>query len=266
MAISLKHAFASAKGDPADATLVRPSNWNAEHVITFAANILFGKGVGAGTAEEIPCTAFARSILASADLAALLAAIGLGGFSAGDIKPTLKTVADTGWVMCDDGTIGNALSAASNRANADTWPLYSVLYASVSDTYAAVSGGRTTAAADYALNKTIALTKMLGRALAAAGAGSGLTVRALGNVAGAESNVVTIAQGNIPSYTLPHNLRWIINGTFNTFSPAAGGTPYAAAVNLGGPADGTITSGGSGTPITIPTVTPTSFVNFMLRL
>ena len=30
--MSIKHAFKSAKADGADATLVRPSNWNAEHV------------------------------------------------------------------------------------------------------------------------------------------------------------------------------------------------------------------------------------------
>ena len=30
--MSIKHAFVSAKADEADTTLVRPSNWNAEHV------------------------------------------------------------------------------------------------------------------------------------------------------------------------------------------------------------------------------------------
>ena len=30
--MSIKHAFESAKADGVDATLVRPSNWNAEHV------------------------------------------------------------------------------------------------------------------------------------------------------------------------------------------------------------------------------------------
>lgn len=31
--MSIKHAFVSPKGDGADATLVRPSNWNADHVV-----------------------------------------------------------------------------------------------------------------------------------------------------------------------------------------------------------------------------------------
>jgi hypothetical protein len=32
----VKHAFTSAKSDGADATLVRPSDWNAGHVIPYA--------------------------------------------------------------------------------------------------------------------------------------------------------------------------------------------------------------------------------------
>lgn len=31
--MSIKHAFVSARPDAADATKVRPSNWNANHVI-----------------------------------------------------------------------------------------------------------------------------------------------------------------------------------------------------------------------------------------
>lgn len=54
MAISLKHAFQSAKADGADASLVRPSNWNAEHTLTLAASRLLGRATAsAGAAEEI---------------------------------------------------------------------------------------------------------------------------------------------------------------------------------------------------------------------
>lgn len=34
----VKHAFTSAKSDGADATLVRPSDWNAGHVTPYAAS------------------------------------------------------------------------------------------------------------------------------------------------------------------------------------------------------------------------------------
>lgn len=48
MAASVTHAFVSAKADGADASLVRPSNWNAGHVVTGVA--LTGK-------QCVPCAA-----------------------------------------------------------------------------------------------------------------------------------------------------------------------------------------------------------------
>jgi len=54
MTVSLKHAFASAKADGADSTLVQPSNWNAEHSLQLATNKLLGRvTAGTGAAEEI---------------------------------------------------------------------------------------------------------------------------------------------------------------------------------------------------------------------
>jgi len=54
MAVSLKHAFSSAKTDGADATLVQPSNWNAEHTLQLATNRLLGRTTaGTGVVEEI---------------------------------------------------------------------------------------------------------------------------------------------------------------------------------------------------------------------
>lgn len=42
MAVSNKHAFTSAIPDGTDATLVRPSNWNAEHVLQLTGPALIG--------------------------------------------------------------------------------------------------------------------------------------------------------------------------------------------------------------------------------
>lgn len=54
MAISLKHAFTSGKSDGADASLVQPSNWNAEHTLTLGTGRLLGRTTaGTGAAEEI---------------------------------------------------------------------------------------------------------------------------------------------------------------------------------------------------------------------
>lgn len=54
MAISLKHAFTSAKSDGGDTSLVRPSNWNAEHNLTCATAVVLGRTTaGTGAVEEL---------------------------------------------------------------------------------------------------------------------------------------------------------------------------------------------------------------------
>lgn len=54
MAVSLKHAFTSPKSDGADNTLVRPSNWNAEHQLTLDQDRVLGRvSTGNGAAEEL---------------------------------------------------------------------------------------------------------------------------------------------------------------------------------------------------------------------
>lgn len=54
MTISLKHAFNNPKSDGGDASVVRPSNWNAEHVLTLdAGNVLGRVSSGNGPAEEL---------------------------------------------------------------------------------------------------------------------------------------------------------------------------------------------------------------------
>lgn len=93
----------------------------------------------------------------------------------------------TGWIDCDDGTIGNANSGASNRANSDTEDLYTVLWNNCSDTACPVSGGRgASAAIDYAANKTLRLPLNRGRALKGAP-----TLTDVGLTNGAETVVMT---------------------------------------------------------------------------
>ena len=54
MTFSLKHAFQSAKADGADTSVVRPSDWNAEHTLSMATDRLLGRtSAGAGAVEEI---------------------------------------------------------------------------------------------------------------------------------------------------------------------------------------------------------------------
>lgn len=55
MALSITHPFTSAKADGTDATLVQPSNWNANHTITMAAGTILGRDTsGSGAAQELP--------------------------------------------------------------------------------------------------------------------------------------------------------------------------------------------------------------------
>ncbi len=154
----------------------------------------------AGEANTSAIAALASEVAALASQLAAAASAAASGFTTGDAKITIKTVADTGFVMMDDGTIGNASSGATTRANADTASLYALLWNNVADAYAAVSTGRgANAAADYAANKTIALTKQLGRALIFGGSGSGLTARSLGQTGGAET--VTLDATTMPAHT-----------------------------------------------------------------
>lgn len=121
-------------------------------------------------------------------------------FTTGDLKPTFKITADDGWVMCDDGTIGDVSSAGTTRASNDTEDLFVLLWTNFANAEAAVSGGRgVSAAADFAAHKTIALPKMLGRVYGIAGAGAGLTSRVMGKTTGDET--VTLDTTMIPSHT-----------------------------------------------------------------
>jgi microcystin-dependent protein len=207
MAISLKHKFTSLKGDGSDPTLLRPSNWNDEHNLTLAQDNIIGRAsAGSGAAEEITCTAAARSILDDPSVAAILDTLGVSPPTTGDLRLTLKTVATTGWVMFNDGTIGDATSGAT-RANADTQNLFTLIFDNIADANAPIltsAGAATTRAAQtnaataWAAHCRISLPKTLGRALAVAGSGSGLTARALGVNAGAETHQLQTTE--IPSH------------------------------------------------------------------
>lgn len=277
MTISLKHAFQSAKGDPPDTTLVRPSNWNAEHTLTMATAKVLGRATsGTGAAEELDCTAFGRSLLAADDLAAFLAAAGFGGFTTGDAKLTLKTTADAGWVLANDSTIGDASSGAS-YADDDAEDLFLFLHGTFSNSICAVSGGRgASAAADWSAHKTIALTKVLGRALVISGTGSGLTARTHGATFGAETTSKTILQTNLPDVDFTITATTDSGGTIartqnGAFTAVAGGSTALAIPSGQSAADdvsvtGTAASGGSGTAMSIAIVQPSAALNVMIKL
>ena len=228
------------------------------------------------------------------------AAAGSSPFTTGDVKLTLKTVADSGWVLMDDGTIGNATSGATTRANADTETLFTLLWTNTADAQCAVSSGRgASAAADYAANKTIALPKALGRALAVYGSGSGLTARAMALTTGVETHPLVTGELASHTHTGPsHTHAFTTSGesghthsagsyaiTFGTSTPGAGpgvtdssaATTSPAVTGTSGAssghthtgtsdAGGTGASGSSGSGTAHQNMQPTLFLNTMIKL
>jgi len=152
----------------------------------------------------------------------------------GDYRISIRaTTSLSGWVKADDGTIGSAASGATTRANADTADLYALLWNTFSDGLCPVSTGRgASAAADFAADKTITLTKALGRALVVAGAGSGLTSRALGDTTGTETHTHTgTTEANSGNITTANNAgqNTAPGSHTHTFTTAAGSSMQPSA-------------------------------------
>lgn len=162
-------------------------------------------------------------------------------FSTGDVKFTIKTAADTGWVLFDDGTIGSATSGATSYANVLAQPLFNLIFNNISDTWAPIltsGGGATTRAAQtnaataWAANCRISLPKALGRALAVAGSGSGLTARSVGQALGEETHL--LAASEIPAIVASNPST--VNGTFTSTQTnvAQGAVNQAVQSGVGG--------------------------------
>lgn len=231
----------------------------------------FTSGTAAALADF---TAYARSLVAAANAAAARAVLDVFSraetWSTGDAKLTWKAVADAGWIMANDGSIGSAASLATTRANADAEALYTLLWTNVTDAWAPVSGGRgASAAADFAANKTLTLPKALGRAIAISGGGAGLTARALGQNLGSENAVVVTHNhgGATGGQSADHTHAGVVSsaGGQNVGSAAA---PSVSINGSSGGASGDHThsiasAGEDGTGKNMP---PEVFMNAMIKL
>ena len=215
------------------------------------------------------------------------------GWTTGDIKATFKSSADSGWVMMNDGSIGNSTSGATTRASSDTYNLYTMMWNNPYCTVQTFSGGastKTTAIQDWASNKRLVLPKMLGRALACAGQGSGLTKRNLGQSLGEES--VTLTAKNVPPHShagMQAGYQYIgtKNSTYTKFWGSPAGAPgvkdqislrddheagrwmsrddydFSTITDKYG---NLMTSSSGETASSISNLQPTTFVNFMIKL
>jgi len=117
MALSVKHAFQTGKGDGPDTTRVKPTNWNAEHVlITDLDGVILGRPVGAGPGPigELPLSSL---------------------FYPGVILPYGgSTPPDAGWLMCYGQLLSRTVEAA--------------LFAAIGTNFGAGDGATTFAAPD----------------------------------------------------------------------------------------------------------------------
>lgn len=127
-------------------------------------------------------------------------------FSTGDVKLTLKTTPDSGWLLMNDTTFGSLTSGATTQNNA-TQALFTLLFNVTADADVPLftsSGVSTTRAAQgspsaaWAANCRMSLPKSLGRALAISGAGAGLSGRALGSTVGEENHL--LSTNEMPSH------------------------------------------------------------------
>lgn len=113
MAVSLTHSFTSAITDSADASLVQPSHWNAEHQLTCATNVILGRVTATtGAVEELtPTQAKGLLAIAVADVSGLQAAL--------DAKVDDSQISAFGATLIDDADASAArttLAAAGSGA------------------------------------------------------------------------------------------------------------------------------------------------------
>ena len=115
-------------------------------------------------------------------------------FTTGDIKATYKS-AETGWILMNNTTIGNAVSVA-DFASEVVRNLYVLLYDQVPDEWCAVSGGRTgNALNDFNAAKTLDLPKALGRAMCSVGIYEvGEDNRVLGEYVGHDTHTLIVEE------------------------------------------------------------------------
>jgi hypothetical protein len=177
----------------------------------------------------------------------------------GDVRVSLSSAPPYGWLAMNDTSIGNTGSGATpTQEGAFTFQLYKTLWDGVIDAWAPVSTGRgASAIADFLAGKTLTMPRALGRALSGAGAGAGLSARALGEFAGAESSNVTLVAANLPPHTHTYQTK-VEQGVFGF--GFASGTLYA---------DQTFNTGngpGTSTPFNVPIESPSAFMNVFIKL
>ena len=168
-------------------------------------------------------------------------ALNSGILTTGAVVFTLASSAPSGWLMFNDSTMGSAASGAAS-ASAANQPLFNILFASpftdatcplLTSTGAATTrAAQGSAAAAWAANCRMSLPKTLGRALAVAGSGSGLTAETMG--AGVGANSATLAANQIPPLTSSGSNSIVVAPPSGTFVPDNSTGWSTTSANTGG--------------------------------
>ena len=245
--------------------------------MTTAGDTIIG-GVS-GSATRLPVGANGEVYTVVSGVPAWAAAGGGGGTAeaTGFVKDFLGSTAPTGYVFASGRTIGNATSGGTERANADTSDLFTLLWTDYSNSILQIqtsAGAGTTrgasAAADYAANKRMPLPDLRGvgtigkdnmggsAANRVTTAGSGIDGVTLGANGGAQN--VTLTSAEMPVHTHIQNAH---NHTITDPGHVHAMSNVANTANLSG-ATNTIRSTGvantasATTGITVDNATPTN--------
>jgi microcystin-dependent protein len=237
--ISWRHLFQSAKGDGPDSTLVRPSNWNADHVAETDSTtpIVVGRqSPGAGPLEELPLNVL---------------------FPSGIVVPYAGVEANVpaGWLLCHGQSV--------NQVD------FPSLYAAIGTTYGAGPGPATFALPDLR-GVVIGGKSNMGGADRGNLPGGGTLGQYLGaaSVGGLPVNVSV--SGSV-SVTVGGTLGGQVDAGFASAGGSAGGSNYATtgapvsvSGNLGG--GGSFSGGGSGgTTVGFGIIQPTVIMNAIIK-
>lgn len=187
----------------------------------------------------------------------------VNGFRTGDLKAGYSAYSPYGWLLLNDGTIGNVSSNATMRANIDTFPLFDLIWTLINNTNAPIftSGGiastrGVSSIADFTANKQLRIPLQLGRALSSAGSATGVSpvlTFGLGASTGEVVHAITVPELAPHTHTLPG----VVGSTF----PTVRGMEEDI---LGVPGTKVTGSTGSGQPFGI--IQPTTYSNIFIKL
>ena len=188
---------------------------------------------------------------------------------------TLLSTAPSGWLLFADQTIGDGSSGAT-YANAASVNVFTALFNNASDTNcpildsgggATTRGAQGTAAAAWAAHCRMTMPVSLGRALAVAGSGSGLTSRAFAKALGEETHTLSVPE--VPSLGVSGSFSGsgdaaLSSGNYGSSDAAIGVAVFGGSypIAVGGSISGTTTGGGG----SHNNMQPTTFLNAMVKL